>query len=319
MTTPAYPNAISLLDLQNEFGGSNPIGMNEYYAGAGIVPNGTINGSGDSIPSSGSLDLSMFRGSQQVPNPLPVRVLIIGGGGGGARRGGSDNAAENGGAGAGGYVDATFNLPKGSYSIPAVGGGGYGSNGGDTVAFGYRAYGGGYGGPSDSGAGAGGGSGGGAAERTGSYGSSIQPNPTSGDYGNQPAYGNNGSGGPHGGGGGAGSAASGGYGGSGRQWINGTYYAGGGGSSFGYSGGAGGGGSATGNGTYYGGGGGGAPSGGSSPWVSTSGYQGIVIVSYQWNFQVLSGGTVTSDSGTGFNKRWYHAITDTSNPTTISY
>lgn len=30
--------AISLLDLQNEFGGSNPISISEYYRGGGLVP-----------------------------------------------------------------------------------------------------------------------------------------------------------------------------------------------------------------------------------------------------------------------------------------
>ena len=34
---------ISLLDIQNEFGGTNPIGINEYYGAAGGVPtSGTI-------------------------------------------------------------------------------------------------------------------------------------------------------------------------------------------------------------------------------------------------------------------------------------
>ena len=308
--------AISLNDLQNEFGGSNPIGINEYYAGAGIVYAGTINGSGEAIPSSGQVSFTKFYGSQQVPSSMPVRVLIVGGGGGGVRRSGGDNAAENGGAGAGGYVDATFNLPKGSYSF-TIGSGTYMGTGGDTIAFGYTAYGGGYGGPSDSGGGGNGGSGGGAAERTGAYGSAIQPSSTSGNYGGQPGYGNNGSGGPHGGGGGAGSAANGGYGGSGRTWINGLTYAGGGGSSFGYTGGSGGGGNATQNATYYGGGGGGGYSGGSSPWIGTSGYQGIVVVSYQWNFQVFSGGYVES-SGSGMSTRWFHYITSSSTTLTFS-
>ena len=35
---------ISFLDLQNEFGGSNPIGINEYYRGGSYVPT-TITGS----------------------------------------------------------------------------------------------------------------------------------------------------------------------------------------------------------------------------------------------------------------------------------
>ena len=87
---------VSLLDLQNEFGGSNPIGINEYYAGGGLVPSGTINGSGQNIPSSGQVSFNTFYGSQQVPTTLPVRVLIVGGGGG---AGGYANANGSGGSG----------------------------------------------------------------------------------------------------------------------------------------------------------------------------------------------------------------------------
>lgn len=37
MPVPTIPSAISLADIQTEFGGSNPIGINEYYAGAVII------------------------------------------------------------------------------------------------------------------------------------------------------------------------------------------------------------------------------------------------------------------------------------------
>ena len=139
---------ISLLSLQNEFGGSNPIGINEYYAAAGLVPPGTINGSGAAIPTSGQISLSTFYGSQQIPPSFPVRVLIIGGGGGGGARAGDDYGNPGGGAGAAGYIDASFNLPKGTYSF-SIGGGGNNGNGGNTTAFGYTAYGGGRGGGAD--------------------------------------------------------------------------------------------------------------------------------------------------------------------------
>ena len=153
---------ISLLSLQNEFGGSNPISISEYYAGGGYVPAGTKNSSNESIPSSGQISLGKYYGSSNIPNPLSVQVLIVGGGGGGARRSGSDNSAQNGGGGAGGVVVASFNLPRGSYPI-TIGKGGSATTGENTTAFGYTAYGGGYGGPSDYGAGGSGGSGGGAA------------------------------------------------------------------------------------------------------------------------------------------------------------
>jgi hypothetical protein len=55
---------ISLNDLQTEFGGVNPISLNEYYAGGSLVPSGTtgINGA---IPTSGAISLSQFYGSQK--------------------------------------------------------------------------------------------------------------------------------------------------------------------------------------------------------------------------------------------------------------
>lgn len=47
--------AISLLDVQNEFGGSNPIGINEYYNAA------------SGIPASGTISLSNFYGTSAIP------------------------------------------------------------------------------------------------------------------------------------------------------------------------------------------------------------------------------------------------------------
>jgi hypothetical protein len=305
--------AISLGEVQTEFGGSNPISISEYYMNGGIVPNGTINGSGNPIPSSGEISLASFRGSKQVPSAMPVNVLIVGGGGGGHHRYSGDNNAMNGGGGAGGFIDASFNLPRGSYSF-TIGYGGANASGGATVAFGYTAYGGGEGGGSDGRPGLDGGSGGGGAGTRGgnaASGNSIQPNPTGGDYGGQPAYGNAG-GYYSGSGGGAGGAGSGSNGGPGRQWINGTYYAGGGGNSYSGQGGIGGGGTGPGqNATFYGGGGSGASSRNGGLFYTT-GYQGIVIVSYQWDFQVMTGGSVTSTSGSGgpgASYRYYHTFT----------
>lgn len=48
---PNSPSAISLNDVQNEFGGSNPIGINEYYGVAG------------GVPSSGTISLANFYGT----------------------------------------------------------------------------------------------------------------------------------------------------------------------------------------------------------------------------------------------------------------
>lgn len=49
---------ISLLNVQNEFGGSNPIGMNEYY------------GAASGVPTSGAIGLNAFYGKSSV-NYLP--------------------------------------------------------------------------------------------------------------------------------------------------------------------------------------------------------------------------------------------------------
>lgn len=53
--------AITFAQMQTEFGGSNPIGFNEYYAGGSNVPSGT-----GSIPSSGTISLNTFYGTQAV-------------------------------------------------------------------------------------------------------------------------------------------------------------------------------------------------------------------------------------------------------------
>jgi hypothetical protein len=53
---------ISLLDIQNELGGSNPISLNEYY------------GSATGVPASGTLSLSTFYGKIK---PLNINVTIV--------------------------------------------------------------------------------------------------------------------------------------------------------------------------------------------------------------------------------------------------
>lgn len=53
---------ITFSNLQSEFGGANPIGLGEYYAGGSFVAAGTGGNSG-AIPSSGTLPISRFYGS----------------------------------------------------------------------------------------------------------------------------------------------------------------------------------------------------------------------------------------------------------------
>jgi hypothetical protein len=56
---------LTLADIQTEFGGTNPIGMNEYYAGGGLVPAGT-SGTYGTVPSSGTLSVQNFYGTSAV-------------------------------------------------------------------------------------------------------------------------------------------------------------------------------------------------------------------------------------------------------------
>ena len=52
--------ALSLNDIQGEWGGSNPIGMSEYYGDGDYVTDGATDGDGNAIPESGALDISDF-------------------------------------------------------------------------------------------------------------------------------------------------------------------------------------------------------------------------------------------------------------------
>jgi hypothetical protein len=69
MTLPAS-GPLSLNDIQTEFGGTNPIGMNEYYAGGGLVPAGTT-GTYGAVPSSGALSVQNFYGTSQF---IPIYI-----------------------------------------------------------------------------------------------------------------------------------------------------------------------------------------------------------------------------------------------------
>jgi len=56
---------LTLQDIQTEFGGSNPIGLNEYYAGGAFVPSGTV-GTHGAVPSSGALAIRDFYGTSAI-------------------------------------------------------------------------------------------------------------------------------------------------------------------------------------------------------------------------------------------------------------
>lgn len=62
MTLPAS-GPISLSDIRNEFGGSAPDSLSEYYRGGAYVPNIPAN---NSIPTSGAISLSDFYGTTNL-------------------------------------------------------------------------------------------------------------------------------------------------------------------------------------------------------------------------------------------------------------
>lgn len=64
--------AISLSQIQTEFGGSNPISLSEYYAGGSNVPSGTT-GTGGAIPTSGEISIGDFYGSS---NRVSITLTI---------------------------------------------------------------------------------------------------------------------------------------------------------------------------------------------------------------------------------------------------
>jgi hypothetical protein len=67
--------SLSLSEIQTEFGGSGEIGLNEYYAGNGLVNPGTVgypSGSAVAIPSSGAISISNFYGASAEPSAVAL-------------------------------------------------------------------------------------------------------------------------------------------------------------------------------------------------------------------------------------------------------
>lgn len=79
---------ISLTDVQTEFGGSNPVGLAEYYRGGTLVPSGTTAGTGSSqttpltpaapaqISTAGTIQLSQFYGTTAFNPVAPSGSLV---------------------------------------------------------------------------------------------------------------------------------------------------------------------------------------------------------------------------------------------------
>lgn len=149
MGTLQSSGAISLNDIQTVFGGTNPIGMNEYYAGGVNVPAET-----SGIPTSGTIAINQFYGKSKTTPPgttvftsvgttswtapagiTRVDVLIVAGGGGGGNSGFDGRTA--GGGGGGGVIYNTNQVvtPGTSYTV-VVGGGGNGNFMGSDSRFG---------------------------------------------------------------------------------------------------------------------------------------------------------------------------------------
>ena len=55
----------SLSDIQTEFGGSNPIEMEEYYSNGPLVPSAAPAPNGP-IPTSGQISIGQFRGAENL-------------------------------------------------------------------------------------------------------------------------------------------------------------------------------------------------------------------------------------------------------------
>ncbi len=69
MTLPSS-GPLALTNLQTEYGGANPIGLNEYYAGLNYVPLGAT-----AIPQSGAINLNTFYGKNLSPNYVTTGIL----------------------------------------------------------------------------------------------------------------------------------------------------------------------------------------------------------------------------------------------------
>jgi len=74
----ASSGAISFSDIQTEFGGTNPIGLGEYYANGGLVPAST-SGTYGAVPSSGAISVQNFYGTTAVVPPDTIGQAYGGG------------------------------------------------------------------------------------------------------------------------------------------------------------------------------------------------------------------------------------------------
>lgn len=144
MAIPAC-GPISLTTVQTEFGGSNPIGLNEYYAGGAYVAAGTT-GTYGAVPSSGAISLRNFYGTNAVvigqqayttpgtftwvaPSGVTSVSVVAVGGGGWPTVGCGCCGIRAGGGGALAYINNFTVTPGASYTVVVGAGGNYGCSG----------------------------------------------------------------------------------------------------------------------------------------------------------------------------------------------
>lgn len=106
--------SLSIQDIVNEFGGSSPHSLGEYYRGGGLVPDVPLN---NNVPTSGAISLDDFYGAA---NATLVTYQIIGGGGGGGF--GLENHGGSGRGGAGGSTTLSGDGVSGTGTVTANGG-----------------------------------------------------------------------------------------------------------------------------------------------------------------------------------------------------
>jgi hypothetical protein len=120
---------VTLATLQTEYGGTDPISLNEYYRGGAYVPVGAGTAT---IPSSGAISLDNFRGTSKTAT---VGYAIIGGGGAGGF-GVGDGGEEY--RGTYGSAGGTSSISGPNFqTITAAGGGGGQNCGGERGQLGY--------------------------------------------------------------------------------------------------------------------------------------------------------------------------------------
>ena len=128
--------SLALSAIQTEWGGSNPIGMSEYYGDGSYLPDGAADGDGNAVPESGAIDMSDWYDTANATYTSAT--------------GGSVTTS-------GDYRIHTFNS-SGTFAVSSVGND---AGSGDSTDYVIAAGGGGGGGSGSSGGGGGGGGGGG--------------------------------------------------------------------------------------------------------------------------------------------------------------